>query len=156
MQTKDLETLQSIKQALTKTEATPMKIENPAVEVEKSLVGFLKHRLQKLQEVSEFEETIRESLLARMPEATFPQLMQLLDIVQSNNNTATEKVLAPFIAQNGTPTSLLPSKDEKETQMQLHDSLLQGQDEKKVLQSLAALNNFMELLKSKDVSKPTS
>lgn len=159
MQTKDLETLQSIKQALTKTEANPtpsVQIENPAVEVEKSLVSFLKHRLNKLQEVSEFEETIREALIDKIPEANFSQLAALLDVIQRNNNVATEKVLAPFIAQNGSPSTLLPNRDEKEAQAQLHDSLLQGQDEKKVLQSLAALNSFMDLLKSKDSGEQSS
>jgi hypothetical protein len=144
MQAKDLETLQSIKLALEGKElpqVEPERILNPAQEVEKSLVNFLRHRLDKLQEAASFEDNIKDVILSRIAEAKFSDLTYLLEIIQRNNNVATEKVLAPFIAQNGAPSPLLPSQ--ADGQRDNMDALLKGQDEKKVLQALSALNQLV-------------
>jgi len=162
VQTKDLEILQSLKQSLggnpqqMPIETIPHKISNPAQEVEQSLVRFLKHRLDKLRETSEFEDTIKEALVARIAEADFRDLATILDIVQRNNNSATEKILAPFIAQNGAPSPLLPAQDTAKKNADV-DELLAGQDEKKVLQALSALNQLMHAAtKVMPVDSPTA
>ena len=63
MEKNDIETLTSIKNSLeTSTKSDAVVIENPAVEVEKSLVSFLKHRLTKLQEVTTFEDQIKNAV----------------------------------------------------------------------------------------------
>lgn len=145
MQAKDLDTLQSIKLALEGKElpayTDTVKILNPAQEVEKSLINFLRHRLDKLQEAASFEDNIKDVILSRIAEAKFSDLTYLLEIIQRNNNMATEKVLAPFIAQNGAPSPLLPHQ--ADSQRDNMDALLKGQDEKKVLQALSALNQLV-------------
>ena len=149
MQNKDLETLLEIKKNLN-SEEVEQRIEDaiipsPAAEVESSLVGFLKHRLSKLQDVASFEENVRDAILCRLSEATFPQLVSLMDIIQRNNNVATEKVLAPFITQNG-------NRSVTETLRQSGDSpeeeVYQSTDSKQVLQGLSALSQILGIVNS--------
>lgn len=152
MQAKDLEALHSIKSVLDNTPTVPpSRIDNPTQAVESSLVSFLTHRLEKLREGSEFEDEIKQAILARIPEAEFRDLGSLLDLVQRNNNVATEKVLAPFISQNGSPSPLLPQQALPGADAQ---NLLKDQDEKKVLQALTALNQLMEIVKNTTDTTP--
>ena len=141
----EIDTLQNIHEALVGTQATPVAhIENPVLEVEKSLTSFLKHRLSKLQENAQFEDQIKDAILQRLGEATIGQLSQLLEAVQRNSNTATEKVLAPFISQNGAPSPLLPDKGFREQEEQ---RIFEGEGvTKDVLQGAHALHQLIDLL----------
>jgi len=151
MNSEDLQVLGSLKNAMeSKQVAISVQsnaISNPAKEVEGSLVSFLKHRLNNLQEAAEYETTVKETLMARITEATFPQLMGLLDILQKNNNTATEKVLAPFIAQNGNRSVTETLKEDQRLSATTEAVLYGETDDKKILQSLSALSQFLEMTK---------
>jgi ribosomal protein S17E len=146
MQQDDLQTLVSIKDALASNtgRVEAALIHNPSKEVENSLAGFLKHRLGKLQEATDFEDQVKDALLARISEANFSQLIGLLEVVQKNNNIATEKILAPFISQSGKTVTetLREGAHEKETAA---SQIYEETNDKKVLQSLAALSQLMEI-----------
>ena len=147
MENKDVETVETIYKSLAKSEAKPFQIPNPAQEVESSLVNFLKHRLTKLKEDVTFEDSIKDSVLSRLSEATFPQLITLLEILQKNSNIGVEKVLAPFIASSGEKTILDSTKEMNRTS-QKAEEVFEGTNDKDILQSLTMLNQLMEIAKS--------
>ena len=146
METKDLEAVNNIYKAITSPEkdVEAFKIENPAIEVEKSLVDFLKHRLSKLKEDVTFESEIKETIMARLSEASFPQLITLLEIIQKNANIGVEKVLAPFIAQSGEKT-LLDSAKDMNRKSQISEEIFEETNDKNILQSLVMLNQLMDI-----------
>jgi len=152
MQANDIETLNSIRKSLssdiTVAAVDNAVITNPAREVESSLAGFLKHRLAKLQESTSFEDQVKEALLARIGEANFTQLIGLLEVVQKNNNLATEKILAPFIAQGGGKT-VTETMRETERGPDASDKVYDEVNDKAILQSLAALGQFFEMASKK-------
>ncbi len=150
MQASDVATLDKIRKSLDSAEtveAVEMAcITNPAAEVEASLAGFLKHRLAKLQEATSFEDQIKDALLTRISEANFTQLIGLLEVVQKNNNLATEKILAPFIAQSGGKTVTETMRDTaRGSSANASDRVYNEIDDKSVLQSLHALGQLLEL-----------
>jgi len=151
MQASDVETLTSIRNSLlsTKTEEAVESalIMHPAQEVEASLASFLKHRLSKLQEAATFEDQIKDVLVARLSEATFPQLIGLLEVIQKNNNIATEKVLAPFIAQSGSKSVTETMREGARNAEHPEERVYSETNDKSILQSLGALSQFMELAK---------
>lgn len=151
MQLNDIETLTSIRDSLNsaKTDAAVASatILHPAQEVEASLANFLKHRLSKLQEAATFEEQIKDVLITRLSEATFPQLIGLLEVIQKNNNIATEKVLAPFIAQSGSKSVTETMREGSRNADRPEELLYADTNDKAILQSLGALSQFMELAK---------
>jgi len=153
MQENDINTLISIKNTLDspKTEAIvrQVAIDNPAREVETSLASFLKHRLNKLQEAVEFEEQVKDAILTRLAEASFTQLIGLLEVVQKNNNIATEKILAPFISQAGGKTVSDVMRESTKNVGNPEQKIYEDTNDKAILQSLAALSQFLELAKKK-------
>lgn len=123
-------------------------INNPAQEVEKSLVSFVTHRLEALQKNIDFEDTIKETIFSRIGEATFPQLLSLLEVLQSGNIQATRAMLAPFTAQDGGKT--LPEtlrtadRDEGSAAKQIYEDT----EDKKMLQAMMALTQLVDGIKS--------
>lgn len=161
MQANDLDTLTSIRNSLlspvTADVVDAATILHPAQEVEASLASFLKHRLAKLQEAANFEDQVKDVLLTRLSEATFPQLIGLLEVVQKNNNIATEKVLAPFIAQSGSKSVTETMREGARGNEHPEDKIYSEINDKTILQSLGALSQFMELAnKSSKTSKVLS
>ena len=149
MVNKDVGTVQEILSSLDSTTkpAETLRIDNPAMEVENSLVDFLKHRLCKLKEDVVFEDEIKNAVLARMSEATFPQLITLLEIIQKNSNIGVEKVLAPFIASSGDKT-ILDSTKEMDRHSQTAVKVFEDTDDKKILQSLTTLQQLFDMVPS--------
>lgn len=146
MDNNDIGTVQEI---LTSLEATDNKskairIENPALEVENSLVDFLKHRLTKLKKDVDFEDEVKNAVMGRLSEASFGQLITLLEVLQKNSNIGVEKVLAPFIASSGEKTILDSTKD-MNRQTQAAEEIFKETDDKQILQSLLALNQMLDL-----------
>lgn len=149
MRTDDLKTLVSINAALHSPDVEKnvqhAYITNPANEVETSLASFLKHRLSKLQEATAFEDQIKEAITARLSEASFTQLIGLLEVVQKNNNIATEKILAPFIAQAGSKTVTETMREAERLADNSEVKVYNDVNDKAILQSLSALSQFLEL-----------
>ena len=150
MDKNDIDVVKSIFASMTSTEeeSKVFEINNPSKEVEHSLVDFLKHRLTKLKEDVDFEDDIKNAVLARLSEATFPQLITLLEILQKNSNIGVEKVLAPFIASSGEKT-ILDSTKEMNKNSQLAEKVFEETDDKNILQSLTMLNQLLEMSKNK-------
>lgn len=66
-------------------------------QIKEALSIFLQKRLEKLEQDNDFEQEIREAISSRLSEASFNDLMKLLDIFQGNTNAGIDKVLAPFL-----------------------------------------------------------
>lgn len=147
MNSSDLDKIKSIQESLSNplvaSKVSAVVIDNPAVEVEKALVGFLKHQLTKLQDNTEYEVTVKDALITRLAEASFPQLLSFLDILQRNNNEAMQKVLAPFIAHNSDRT-LLDSARESSREKEAGDVVYSETNDKEVLQGMQALSQFLQ------------
>lgn len=144
MDRKDVEVIEGIHNSLQNTKPEAFQIANPAQEVENSLVDFLKHRLTKLKDDVTFEDNVKTAVLARIAEATFPQLTSLLEILQRNSNVGMEKVLAPFIASSGEKT-ILDSTKEMDRTSKKAEEVFDETNDKDILQSLTMLNQLMEL-----------
>lgn len=149
MENKDIETIANVYNSLKSSDDNAFKIEDPALEVENSLVDFLKHRLKKLKQDVEFEDSVKETILSRISEATFPQLITLLEILQKNSNIGVEKVLAPFIASSGEKT-LLDSTKEMGRMSKKSEDLFNEVKDKDILQSLTMLSQLMDLQVKKE------
>lgn len=101
----------TISQSVDRLESIPY---DPTREVEKSLIALLQNRIEKVQTDNEFEENIKTAILARLPEASFSELMGMLNIVQRNSNDTTEKILSPFIPKAGERVPILDSDRTKQ------------------------------------------
>ncbi len=146
MESGDITVVQDIYNSLETANTDRFKISNPAAEVETSLVGFLKHRLSKLKDDVSFEDDIKDAVLARLSEATFPQLITLLEILQKNSNIGVEKVLAPFIASSGEKTILDTTKEMDRTS-KMSEKIFEETEDKNILQSLTMLNQLLDITK---------
>jgi len=114
MNSKDVEEVKSLL-SLSKEEQPEAIPYDPKIQVEDALASFLQSRLKKLEQDNQFEEQIRRMISTKLPEATFGELMRLLDIFQTNNNMGVEKVLSPFIPRAGERVPLLDEKKKRDT-----------------------------------------
>lgn len=141
-----VETLMQMKTVLTRDDSvkavSDCSIANPAKEVERSLMSFLKHRLTKLQESTEFEETIKNAILMRLPETSMKDLIILLDMIQKNNNDSTTRVLQPFISASG--KTITETMREADSQSSAAAEIYENTEDKKVLQSIHAVQVLLD------------
>ncbi len=144
MNSKDLEDVKSLLTFSKEPEskATPY---DPVVMVQDALASFLQSRLRKLEEDNAFEEQIRRMIAIKLPEASFIELMRLLDIFQTNNNVGVEKVLSPFIPRAGERVPLLDEKSKKASGDAGGLSKEMSQD---LVQAFQELSNMMTKLKT--------
>lgn len=94
-------------------EVKDAEIFDPGLEVQSTLFNFLKTRLHKIQEDCTFEDKIKAQILEKIPEATFGELLRLLDTIQNNNNSSMEKILIPFLARNSDGKTILEDSKKK-------------------------------------------
>lgn len=118
------------------------KVTNPAKEVENSLTDFLIQRLNKLTEDSDFERKIKDSILQRLPEASFEELTILLHNVSSDNTFSTTSVMDLFKLNENDKniTDALKEDNISNAATELYNST----DDKNVLQALTYLGQIME------------
>jgi hypothetical protein len=137
MKNKDIECVKSLLK-ITEEDACTEPYFDPVTQIQDALAGFLQSRLKKLQEDSSFEILIRESLAARITEASFSDLMRLLDIFQVNSNSSVSQILSPFIAKAGDVTQRKTlDKDAGEISKEMNKDLTQAfQELSNVLNSL--------------------
>ena len=126
---------------------------NPAMEVEESLVSLLRNRITKIQEDEDFEQQIKDAIIARMPEASFSELMMLLGSIQGQSNTSVEKILSPFIPRVGERVPLLDTDKDK---AQNTDEKTFDKASKKVLDSLNELSKLTRVLNSMENAEPAN
>ena len=153
MDAKDLQTLATIRNTLVAPElekaVTDAAITNPVHELERSLSTLLAHRTEKLKSSFEFEELIKTTISTRINEASFPQLLQALEVIQNGNNRATESFLAPLMSNTAFVDA---ARNHENANSQAAAAVYAKTDDKKVLQGLVALNQLLDIIKSKQAA----
>ena len=130
-----------ISQGTERFEAIPY---SPTQEVEKSLIALLQNRIEKVQTDNEFEENIKSAILARLPEASFGELMGMLNIVQHNSNDTTEKILSPFIPKAGERVPILDS-DRSKAKRAIEQKAIDEMP-REVAEGITKLSKFMKFV----------
>lgn len=153
MNSKELQTLSQIRETLvnpvTNAAVEQAAVTNPVRELERSLTTLLAHRTEKLKSSFEFEELIKDTISTRINEASFPQLLQALEVIQNGNNRATESFLAPLI---NNPSFADNARNQESANSQAAAAVYARTDDKKVLQGLVALNQLLDIIKSKQAA----
>ena len=83
---------------------------------------------------------------AKLPEASFAELMRLLDIFQTNNNIGVEKVLSPFIPRAGERVPLLDEKKKRGTEADI--GAISKDMSQDMVQAFQELSNMVSKLKN--------
>lgn len=122
---------------------------DPSLEVEHNIVSLLRHRIEKLQEDVQFEQEVKNAILARLPEAEFSELIRILDTVQAHANASTGVLLAPFVPKAGERVPLLDERKDKK----ISDSGISEESRSEDLQAVAELGRAIRLLKEKQQQK---
>ncbi len=143
----DIKTIQAMDKELSACkEVEPF---DPIKAVEESLLSFMEFRLTKLRNEMEFQEEIRDTIRARIPEADFNDLRVLLDQEQQNTNRATQNILTPFIPK---VQEVTPNKKQKQIEEQIFEDSAKD--------NLQAFNEmfqmFNEIKKTLGAKKDTS
>ena len=121
----------------------------PAREIENSLVDLLKHQIEKLKESETYINAFQEAILARLPEATFQELVDALSRAQSSKNSLMEKILSPVIPKAGSTAPLLDAT--KENNKVSEDEVFISAN-KETLQALTELTKLVTELKKDEGS----
>lgn len=121
-------------------------IEDPAKEVEQSLVSFVTYRFNKIKTSVAYEEEVKEVIMSRINEATFPQLITLLQTVQSGNASSTGALLAPFIDQSNGRTLPENLRQSGQEDMSAGAEVYRSVESKEALQAFTALSQVVEHL----------
>ena len=147
MNSKDVEEVKSMltfsKDAVKEQSAVPY---DPVALVQDALASFLQSRLLKLEQDNAFEDQIRRMISAKLPEASFAELMRLLDIFQTNNNIGVEKVLSPFIPRAGERVPLLDEKKKRGTEADI--GAISKDMSQDMVQAFQELSNMVSKLKN--------
>ena len=157
MNSKELQVLHSIKDSLVDPESQAhvkeIIIDDPAKEVEKSLVGFVTYRFEKIKESISYEEGIKEVIMSRINEATFAQLITLLQTVQSGNAGNTSVILAPFIDQSNGKTLPENLRISSKEDISAGAEIYRDAEDKQTLQAFTALSQVLEHLATLEKEK---
>ncbi len=145
MKKKDLDEARSILKVSESFERNAVPYD-PRAEMEQSLSAFLTHRLDKLNEDQEFEKEIKAVLSSKISEAKFGELMQLLNIIQSNNNFGVQNILSPFIPRVGERVPLLDDPQRKEKEVSTEQAIGDEQN-KDLLEAFHQLSNMLDKAK---------
>lgn len=125
---------------------------NPHEDIETTLTDFLKTRLKKLESDQMFELAVKNNIMTRISEANIPQLIQLLDITQKNQNSGTMTLLSPFISQAGEKTLLDRQKIIDQGQGPTEEQLFTGAG-RDVLQGLDQLKSLLTVIDENNKGK---
>lgn len=141
---KDLQELIEMKERMESQETalavSQAQVTNPSREVEESLTNFVVSRLEKLKSNDDFEDLIRMHLRQRIPEASFDQLIELMDKTAQRNNAATEVLVPLFVNESSGKTVIDTLKDSSvsSTAQNLYASA-----DKDMLQAISYLSSVM-------------
>ena len=126
---------------------TPTPNFNPAIEVSTTIISLISKITNRFDVEDTFNERLKTSLLARLPEAQWSEIASLLSQREMNENIRLKELLLPFIPKDGDRIPLLDT----ERREQHSDSVLSGKASKDMLQSVETLRLlFSELKKKKD------
>lgn len=141
--------IQEATKALSAIRNTTTPVFNPQKEVETSLVQLLQHKIQKIEDDDTYESELKAAMLARLPEASFSEIMEALRNQQMSSNTGMEKILAPFIPKMGERVPLLDDNKNRDTD----NEELFNTANKETLQALNELTRAINLSKEAEKLK---
>lgn len=94
----DSHDIQEAHQALVESQNTKEAVPfNPIGEVENSLVNLLKYRIKKVETEDAYEDMLKQTLQARLPEATISELLEAIRLQQTSTKSELDKILVPFL-----------------------------------------------------------
>src|ERR1035437_3540164 len=134
--------IEEMTKALTASKNVSIAPFNPQKEVENSLVHLLQHKIQKIEDDDTYESELKAAMIARLPEASFSEIMEALKNQQMSSNTGMEKILAPFIPKMGERVPLL---DDNKTNRESDNEELFNTANKETLQALNELTRSITL-----------
>ena len=144
MDSKELETLKKLQQSLSKDgslSADAVRIDDPIDAIEDSLSDFVRHGFKCVEDSRAFEQMLQTSIQNRLPEATFAQLIKLLEVTQAGNAVDTSNLINPFaqaaVAKH--QADAIAEREGKTTSQKVYDNA-----SKEILQGLTALNQLLE------------
>lgn len=133
------------------TEGSPSVPINVGAEIESSLLYLLKHRIARVERDASYEDSLKQAILDRLPEATFSELISALKMVQQESNNSTGNILKPFIPSS----ERVPLMDNNSNDASKEAGELAFENApKEVLQSLGELAKLIKLMGN--TSSPTS
>jgi hypothetical protein len=152
MNNKEVDALIELNNELAKDHQDIQEIKNeaPIVKMEKSLSSFIDHSFQCVKEKRDFEQEVMNKLSSRLNEANIPQLIHILEAIQSGTTNDTNALIAPF-------TDMFVAKQQLEAEKLKTDKpaaeRINDKADKDILQGLSALNQLLQLVTEKS-SKP--
>lgn len=145
----DISTLEDLNKSLESANkaADSSRIHNPAGEVRDALADFISTRLKRVEDDAAFTDVIRAIIKQRLPEATFEELLRLLDqTTRANNQTAaTMASLFKNESSDKTPLERLNTQDVESTAAQLYAST----NDKSILQAVTYLGSVLSQISEK-------
>jgi hypothetical protein len=112
---------------------------NPSRDIENSLIGLLKHQIDKLKDSETYINAFQEAIMSRLPEATFMELVDALSRAQASKNSLMEKILSPVIPKAGSTAPLLDAGDKQKP-----DDEVAATANKETLLALTELTKLMK------------
>lgn len=119
---------------------------SPLEDIEKTLISFLRKRLDKIENDVSFEDRVKNILFERLQELDSIALIKLLDILQKNNNQGTMAILTPFLGNGNNNRREVPNvieRTKQEISIHIPERELFEKADKNVLQGLNELKNLL-------------
>lgn len=142
----DIDKLVAISDRLSSKESAEIveasQIHNPPKEVQNALAGFIKSRLEKIENDGQFEDIVKMNIRQRISEASFDQLIALQDTLSRNNNAATEGMNKLFRNETSGKTVIetLRDNDTASTAAKLYNQT----DSKDILQAITYFGSVVD------------
>lgn len=145
----NVNTLNELKDALMNPKNTELalqtRIDNPAQEVELALTQYLTSKLDHLSKNDDFEDLIKLHIRTRLSEASFEELINLLNMLAKNNNEATRGVVSLFKNDN---SGKIITEHLRDTNMgAVAQDVYDSTDSKDILQAVSYLSQVLGKIK---------
>jgi hypothetical protein len=147
--------LQTAVNSIKDMDRTPILEFNPHNEVSTTIISLLGKITSRFDAEDEYNQQLKDSLIARLPEATWGEIAQHLSSREVNENERLRGLLSPFIPKDGDRVPLL---DSERREIRSDEKLFNGST-KDSLQAVDMLTKVLiEFKKRKDaqVSNATS
>lgn len=145
----NVNTLNELKDALMNPENTALalqtRIENPAKEVELALTQYLTSKLDHLSKNDEFEDLIKLHIRSRINEASFEELINLMNMLTKNNNEATRGIVSLF--KNDTSGKIITEHLRDTNMGAVAQEVYDSTESKDILQAVSYLSQVLGKMK---------
>ena len=141
--------MNELKDALMNPENTALalqtRIENPAKEVELALTQYLTSKLDHLSKNDEFEDLIKLHIRSRINEASFEELINLMNMLTKNNNEATRGIVSLF--KNDTSGKIITEHLRDTNMGAVAQEVYDSTESKDILQAVSYLSQVLGKMK---------